>query len=679
MQLYRLGPLFLWCTYVAAKRSEIPSFGPYLPNRIYQVLTPSASPVTLDIDMASPHRPKKPVANSLQTPYRHLRKSRRMQPALLEHDSPVAAALLFAHESFELTEQDYRISAVTRSRFGVTHVYLQQMVQGIPVENGVMNINVHDTDGKILSFGNSFAVYGAHPSALDQLVSLHRRDDRTVDPVAAFLALANYLEYHIQDPVAIQVIAVDNTASAVAFELTHIHGDLASDYEMAVQLALLSTDHGRLVPVYQIQWHEGDTWLQGIVAVDSLQVLSITNWSAPVSYRVFPMGVVSQATGHRQLIANPEDFTASPQGWTSTTALTTPSHGGLTTSGNNVHAQENWSGKPNWQTNYRPSVSDNTAVFDFPLPSVSIASHREAIDAAVTNLFYWCNLLHDILYHYGFTEAVGNFQDDNYDRGGHGKDAVIAMAQTGPTFNKAVFTTPPDGKQPTLRMHLWDKTHPPRDGALTSDIIIHEYLHGVSGRLTGGPTNVGCLGWDEAAAMGEGWGDFFAVILHRQPGDAGTQPVGIGEYVVGGHGLRPYPYSTDMATNPVMYQDVYRPQSPFNDAHANGMIWASMLLEVYWDLVNELGFTTDWHSASLQHGNTLMVQLVITAMILQPCYPKFLQARDAILQADEVVTGAKYQCHIWRGFARRGLGFKATYQGNRRAMDTTLPLDCQAG
>jgi len=60
-----------------------------------------------------------------------------------------------------------------------------------------------------------------------------------------------------------------------------------------------------------------------------------------------------------------------------------------------------------------------------------------------------------------------------------------------------------------------------------------------------------------------------------------------------------------------------------------------------------------------KHGNTLFLQLVIDGMKLQPCRPSFINARDAILQADEILTGGQNKCEIWKGFAKRGLGVKA--------------------
>jgi extracellular elastinolytic metalloproteinase len=83
-----------------------------------------------------------------------------------------------------------------------------------------------------------------------------------------------------------------------------------------------------------------------------------------------------------------------------------------------------------------------------------------------------------------------------------------------------------------------------------------------------------------------------------------------------------------------------------------------------------------------KHGNTLMVQLVINAMKLQPCRPSFFDARDAIIQADEVLTGGENVCELWKGFSERGLGPDATIIGNtpwgggRRTDGFSLPKSC---
>ncbi len=64
-------------------------------------------------------------------------------------------------------------------------------------------------------------------------------------------------------------------------------------------------------------------------------------------------------------------------------------------------------------------------------------------------------------------------------------------------------------------MYVWDTATPFRDGDLEAGIVIHEYSHGLSTRLTGGPADSGCLGWGEAGGMGEGWGDAIATIIRQ--------------------------------------------------------------------------------------------------------------------------------------------------------------------
>lgn len=64
-----------------------------------------------------------------------------------------------------------------------------------------------------------------------------------------------------------------------------------------------------------------------------------------------------------------------------------------------------------------------------------------------------------------------------------------------------------------------------------------------------------------------------------------------------------------------------------------------------------------------KHGNSLMVQLVLDAMKLQQCRPGFFESRDAIIQADQVLTGGENFCDLWLAFAEKGLGMDASVQG----------------
>ena len=103
-------------------------------------------------------------------------------------------------------------------------------------------------------------------------------------------------------------------------------------------------------------------------------------------------------------------------------------------------------------------------MFDFELDLSGPPESYQA--AAVTNLFYWNNVIHDVLYGYGFDEKSGNFQFNNFGpNAGKGGDPVRAEAQDGSGRNNANFATPPDGFAPRMQMFEWRDSEPnPLDG-----------------------------------------------------------------------------------------------------------------------------------------------------------------------------------------------------------------------
>ncbi len=193
------------------------------------------------------------------------------------------------------------------------------------------------------------------------------------------------------------------------------------------------------------------------------------------------------------------------------------------------------------------------------------------------------------------------------------------------------------------------------DGTLDNGIIAHEYGHGISNRLTGGPSAASCLTNDEQ--MGEGWSDFFTLITTARPGDTGEMPRGIGNFAtragVNGAGIRRFPYATDPAVNNQVYDDVIATSAP----HPLGEVWTSLLWDLYWRLVEEYGWDEDLYYGA--GGNNIAIQLVMDGMKLQACTPGFIDGRDAILAADELLYDGLHQCLIWEVFARRGFGINA--------------------
>ncbi|MBK8678341.1 MAG: M36 family metallopeptidase [Sphingobacteriales bacterium] len=229
----------------------------------------------------------------------------------------------------------------------------------------------------------------------------------------------------------------------------------------------------------------------------------------------------------------------------------------------------------------------------------------------------------------------------------------------------------------TVSVDLKELTTITFDSDLDNGIIAHEYMHGISNRLTGGPLQVDCLNSGEQ--MGEGWSDFWGLALTTNSKNNGKQARGIGNFSDGqslaGGGIRTYPYSTDMNINPITYDRIK--ESP--EVHFVGEVWTAMLWDLYWALVDVYGFDEDIYQG--KGGNNIAIQLVIDGLKLQPCKPGFVDGRDAILAADQANNNGANQCLIWQVFARRGLGFSANQGSSDNTTDGIqafdLPPICQ--
>ena len=193
------------------------------------------------------------------------------------------------------------------------------------------------------------------------------------------------------------------------------------------------------------------------------------------------------------------------------------------------------------------------------------------------------------------------------------------------------------------------------DGDFDNLVIAHEYGHGISNRLTGGKDNTSCLFNREQ--MGEGWSDWFGLMLQMKPNDNGEERRGIGTFVINqpttDDGIRTYPYSTNMAINPLTFVNTNTLAVP----HGVGSVWATMLWDLTWAYVDKYGFDSNLFSGN--GGNNKVLQIVVDALKLQPCSPSFVDGRDAIIAADQAITGGQDYCMIWEVFARRGLGVNA--------------------
>ncbi|WP_082017171.1 M36 family metallopeptidase [Hymenobacter sp. DG25B] len=703
-----------------------------------------------------------------------------------------------------LTEADVAAPAITDTytdaHNGVSHVYLRQQHLGLEVLGTEMSLHF-DGQGEVLTQTGKFVT---------DLASKAPAPTATVAAPAAMAAAAQVLHLTPTPQPA-------SPAQSRSTRLTLYDAALSTE-EIPTQLAYAVQPDGSVKLVWQLVMHPPKTTHQWSLQVDATTgkvlkrrdrnpqeklapptAVPVTIPFLPASraaarpsgtdatYNVFAVPVEAPGFGPRSLARNPADAKASPYGWHDNNGVAGPEY--TTTRGNNA-------------STYIPSTTvasyfadgGTSLNFDFAYDAQKSAVTNK--NAALTQLFYLNNIMHDISFQYGFTEAAGNFQTKNYTGLGKGSDAVRALAQDPDGVYNAYFSAAVDGKSSAMHMFLWpgtttfkvtgpssiagqypvvegaigpslsagapitgklvlvddgsaaptlgctaplknaaalkgnialidrgtctfsDKvqaaqnagaiaavvvnnqpdtlitmsgdyklsipsvfmrlgdgnlikerlkagetvtismeTPVGRDGAFDNAVVAHEYTHGISIRLTGGPASVECLNNKEQ--MGEGWSDFFALWLTTKPGDTGTTPRSIGSYVMGqatsGVGIRNKFYSTDMAVNDFSYAIIGTP--PFDEEHSIGEVWASVLWDLNWEMIKQYGYSTDLYRGT--GGNNKTMQLVMDGLKLQKCSPGFLDGRDAILAADKANNKGVNQALIWRVFARRGMGSDA--------------------
>jgi len=713
---------------------------------------------------------------------------------------------------WKLTEADinnWMLSDLySNSKTGMIYAYMHQQVDGIRIFNAVSSISIRDNVVKTFSkriYNNAEGRINATNPALSQ--------------VDAIRAAAKHLEINPEGKITFlsentklnrsYFSAPGISSESIRVELIYqpLDNKLILAWDVNVRLDDKSHWWNIRIDAVSGKYLQKNDWVSQCdfdltpsgnpPALQQSNGNTLTTTSLP-SYRVYPLPFESPSDGPSALIADPSDPVASPFGWHDNNGVAGAEF--TITRGNNVFAYDDMADQD------APGTSpDGTAslTFDFPFNLANPPSTY--LSGSTTNLFYVNNWIHDVLYHNGFDEPAGNFQDNNYGNGGSGGDYVIAECQDGGGTNNANFATPDDGQNGRMQMYLWassvqsvlvgnspapivgnyscvpagfgpgipapitqdlilvddgngtptDACEPPFvnagsingkialidrgscdfvdkvlaaenagavavvminnapgapfamgdngngfsvgipavmisqangnlfkstitggstvnitlnpppsgasgiDGSLDNGIVIHEYGHGVSNRLTGGPNNSSCL-WNGEEG-GEGWSDYFSLLFTMKPGDLGTDSRGIGTYALGqpstGDGIRRFPYSTNMSVNPQTYGDL----AQSSEVHDIGEIWCVTLWEMTWGLVDQFGFDADWINGT--SGNNIALQLVLEGMKLQPCSPGFLDGRDAILLADDNLFGGVHKCIIWEAFAKRGMGFSAD-QGN---------------
>lgn len=226
-----------------------------------------------------------------------------------------------------------------------------------------------------------------------------------------------------------------------------------------------------------------------------------------------------------------------------------------------------------------------------------------------------------------------------------------------------------------------------RDGTIDNQIVAHEWGHYISNRLIA--DSVG-LGNNQGRSMGEGWGDFTAMLLTVRADDAGVASNAnwagvytLSTYATGGagnawspdgngayFGIRRYPYSTDMTKNPLTFghiaNGVTLPVGPpisfgasgSNNAevHNSGEVWTTMLWECYASLLRDTQGAAP--RLTFSEAQTRMKNYLVAAYKMTPVNPTFLEARDALLVAAYTYDSEDGRLFV-QAFAKRGAGVAA--------------------
>ena len=493
----------------------------------------------------------------------------------------VSAFLAVRHDARTLGS--LRVQGENLTPTGITHVTFGQQVAGLDVYGTYVKAAI-SSRGEVVSLVENLA---AVPPGLVPATETRRG--------ALEAVLARYYP-----GVAADMAETGTLGETVRYARTQRFSE-----EPAVTRVAVPMSNGALQTGYLVVTWDSDNILRHTVVGAGGRILVEELRTNTDTYRIFANhpGVSAQTTVSGPGAGNAE----STIGWVFSN----------TTTGNNVDAYLDRDNNNAADSGGRPVSS--TQNFEFNANLSQSPTNTDNQRAAVTNLFYLNNVIHDKLYRHGFTEAAGNFQENNFGLGGAGSDSVNAEAQDGGGTNNANFATPSDGSNPRMQMYLWNFSSPNRDGDLDSDIVWHEYGHGLTWRMIGG------MSGPLSGAIGEGMSDVLAIYINRNDR--------VGEYSYNdAGGIRRYPYTN----YPLTYGDVTG-----GSVHNDGEIYAATM----WKLL-EL-----WEAAG--HTQEELFDYVVGGMNFTPAGPAYEDMRDGILAA--VPTQAR-DCIVWQAFAEFGIG-----------------------
>lgn len=308
---------------------------------------------------------------------------------------------------------------------GATHLTIEQWVEGLRVFGGYVKATV-DNKGDLVQVIDALATVEKNsvaPAKIDEEAALR----------TALSAVHPKIEVRSEK--------LGKNGNVTSFAKDKFFYDNPNVEKVAVAGEDGTLDTGFLVETWSLRNNQ----LHHVLVSGSGKVLKIENRTNSDSYNIFPNSPIH---GAQTVVSGPGAGNAqSPIGWLSGAQLST------NISGNNVHAYLD-------TDNNNAADPGGTAIADGNFLTAhdagSAPSTAQNRNVAIQNLFYLNNVLHDRLYTAGFIEAAGNFQNDNFGRGGaRGADAVDAEGQDGGGTDNANFATPRDGRRPRMQMYLW--------------------------------------------------------------------------------------------------------------------------------------------------------------------------------------------------------------------------------
>lgn len=430
---------------------------------------------------------------------------------LLAQDGQIAVDLLqakYADFSLEATDvRELRVSDDYTSG-GLRHIYVAQYYEGVPVFNALAILHyrgnqlLHSTTGRLVAGLADAAPVSAPGLRAQQAVRQAMAEvTATFDtPVAVGMDGATYLfRASSVSPEAIRARLVyfpqGQGELRLAWDVMVDQQGTHSDYWSI----MVDAESGEILEKYNhvLKCNFGSRPHKhnyGNACADMApkrvfeEVLS-AGVTDGARYNVFPFGVESPLHGERTIVVEPADSIASPFGWHDTDGEAGPEF--TITRGNNVYAYPD---RDDVENSPDPGEeADGGAALNFDFFYADEQQPDSILEAALTQVFYTSNRVHDWLHYAGFDEASGNFQQTNYTGDGAGRDAIRAEAQDGSGTNNANFATPADGSAPRMQMFLWENAAASAMAVTTPAGIAGPYNTGTAnfGALIGNEPTVG--------------------------------------------------------------------------------------------------------------------------------------------------------------------------------------------